>query len=192
MAGACVKSCDPTAEDHGCDEGYDCLDMPPLPGAESVGGICYNACETAADCQWASACVAGKCKVGVHRIDAEEPVVVPADGYLVLSLKCDPALNGGLEGAYCYETTLGPMNPGFSLNNEGDDLTVRWHLTTIDHVSWTADDVTEGASWSLSDQAMDDVSNDDGTNWCDANGEYFSDATTSLLGTPGTANGTCP
>ncbi len=86
---------------------------------------------------------------------------------------------------------------GINLNNTTDDIELRCITPSagieerIDFVAWD-DGVTFpdpiGASMNLSSTALNAVSNDSGTNWCLATSSYFS----TDLGTPGSANRSCP
>ena len=128
-----------------------------------------------------------------HIIWSDEPVIVPAGGYLILTLTCDPAGNGGIEPGYCYEGGIVDevVNPLIILNNDVDQVSLSWNAQVIDTLDY--DDsagwsVGNGVSTQLSAGLLDGVSNNLGTNWCAAT-EPYGDGD---LGTPGTANATCP
>jgi len=112
-----------------------------------------------------------------HVIDNGGPLLVPAEGYLVLGNNADMATNGGVNVGYQYS--------GIALANGGDEVVLfDGTMTEIDSVAYDGGpnfpDPT-GASMSLSDLALD---NNVGENWCESI-TIFGDGD---LGTPGEAN----
>jgi len=112
-----------------------------------------------------------------HVIANGGPLLIPANGYLVLGNNDDTATNGGVTVDYEYT--------GIALANGGDELVLLDDvLAEIDRVEWdngaTFPDPT-GASMALNDPAND---NNVGANWCTASTPYGDGD----FGTPGAAN----
>lgn len=112
------------------------------------------------------------------------PLVVEAGGYVVFGSFLDEAKNGRV-----------PVDAewrwGFSLANSGDTIRVLAGTRVIDTVAYdpglTFPD-TQGSAMALDPDALDAVTNDDGSRWCVATRAYgLGD-----LGTPGAQNDGCP
>ncbi|MBT8199199.1 MAG: ExeM/NucH family extracellular endonuclease [Acidimicrobiia bacterium] len=117
-----------------------------------------------------------------HVINNGGPLLVPADGYLVLGNNSNSGTNGGVTVGYNYGTS-------FFLANGADELVLTDGASIeIDRVEWD-NGVTfpdpNGASMSLSDPTLD---NNVGANWCTA-GTLFGAGD---LGTPGATNDCSP
>jgi predicted extracellular nuclease len=113
-----------------------------------------------------------------HVIANGGPLVIPAEGYLVLGNNADSATNGGVAVDYQY-----PSN--FYLSNSYDELVLLDNfLSEVDRVEWdngaTFPD-PNGASMSLIDPAED---NNIGANWCTSVTPFG----VGDLGTPGIEN----
>ncbi len=107
----------------------------------------------------------------------------PGD-YAVLAKTADAASNGGLPaasvlGTFSFALVAGtPTTPG--------DVRLLNGTTVIDAITWPGS--TNGKALQLAPGAIDAISNDDPSNFCDATAPYgLGD-----LGTPGAANGSCP
>ncbi len=116
-----------------------------------------------------------------HLITNGGPLIIPANGFVVLGRNSDFATNGGVTVAYQYS--------GFFLGNGSDEVVLfDTGLTEVDRVEYdngaTFPD-PNGASMSLQDPAVD---NNLGANWCTAS-TPFGDGD---LGTPGAANDCAP
>jgi hypothetical protein len=113
-------------------------------------------------------------------------VVLAPGAYAVFISSADTALNGGVTATYAYGTS------GFALGNSSDAINLANSLGQLERVAWdngaTFPD-SEGYSMTLNPAATDTVSNDTGSNWCNATSLF--DATTGSYGTPGAANDTC-
>lgn len=121
-----------------------------------------------------------------HTINNGGPLMVPANGYLVLGINSDMSANGGLTVDYQYSS--------YSLSNSADEVVLVCDplvaMTEIDRVDYdggaTFPDPT-GASMNLDIAAFDGTSNDMGSNWCESTISYgLGD-----LGTPNAANESC-
>jgi hypothetical protein len=119
-----------------------------------------------------------------HMIESADLISVESGSYIVIANNGDYYSNGGVTASYVYSDV--------SLANESDDLTVEADGITIDQVSWD-DGVSfpdpSGASMSLDPTFLDDLSNDDGLNWCEATQHWSEDAAD--LGSPGSENEAC-
>lgn len=115
-----------------------------------------------------------------HVISNGGPLLVPAQGYLVLGRNSDAATNGGVVVAYRYS--------GFSLVNTEDEIElVDADGVLVDAVTYTSVIVFDGRSASLGPAALSATANDALANWC---------AATALMsggdrGTPGAENDAC-
>lgn len=108
---------------------------------------------------------------------------VPANGYAVLARERDPALNGGITGAYYFT--------GRHLKNASDPLTYSLSLalqngTEIDATYFGP--ATRGKSAQLDPDALNSTANGDAASWCVATTPYGDGD----FGTPGLANVQCP
>lgn len=116
-----------------------------------------------------------------HLIDNGGPLIVPANGYLVLGNNPDTGTNGGVSLDYTYLTEL------FLSNGDDEVVLLDDSLTEIDRVEYDGGpgfpDPT-GASMALIDPSLD---NNLGASWCEASTPYGDGD----LGTPGAAND-CP
>ncbi len=113
-----------------------------------------------------------------HLIDNGGPLMIAANGYLVLGRNGSTWANGGVQVDYSYDT-------GMVLYNATDELIlIDSNYVEVDRVEWD-DGVTFpdplGASMSLSDPSLN---NADGANWCISGGSYGAGE----RGTPGAAN----
>ena len=110
--------------------------------------------------------------------------VVPAGGYLVLGRSTDKTANGGAQVDYSYGITI-------QMANTGGTLTLESGSTVIDTVVYGSGSgwptLTKGIAIQLAAGKTDSVSNDTGSNWCNATAPYG----TGMAGTPDAANGTC-
>nr|MBX2877857.1 DUF3616 domain-containing protein [Saprospiraceae bacterium] len=116
-----------------------------------------------------------------HVIDNGGPLLVPADGYIVLGRSTDQSTNGGVAVDYAY-------GGSFTLGNGADEI-ILISTDTIEIDSLAYDNGTtfpdpNGASMSLLATNLD---NTNGTNWCVATTPYGDGD----FGTPGAAND-CP
>lgn len=106
---------------------------------------------------------------------------IPANGYIVFGVSGSTISNGGVnvDQVYSYNN--------LKLRKNGA-LTIRKDSNTFDTVSYTSSSFgyTPGASISLN--TLDATANDIGSNWCDGSTSYGDGD----LGTPGSANDTCP
>jgi hypothetical protein len=113
------------------------------------------------------------------------PIVVAGNGYAVLGINADTAVNGGVTMAFAYGTamTLGNSNTDTITLVASDNSTVIDTVTygTTVASGWT---ITPGRSKSLRPAFLDDISNNTASNWC-AGGPAFGRGD---FGTPGAAN----
>lgn len=118
----------------------------------------------------------------VHVIN--QPLVVPAGGYVVLVRNADTLVNGGVRGDYSY------AHQTFNLNNSNTDwLALRDPSgASVDSVAWGTASPPNGASRGVIDPAADNTVMS-GSNWSTQTSVYgLGDR-----GTPGAANdGTAP
>ncbi len=127
--------------------------------------------------------------VGCEIVDADEaghviaqPLVVEAEGYVILGLSDDPEKNHGVMPDYVLKAV--------SLNNTGDSLKLTCEGVEIDALTYERDHVLMGAAWQLDPQSFDADANDLPESWCisavlrDESGPFF--------GTPGEPNAACP
>lgn len=102
----------------------------------------------------------------------ETPLMVPADGFVVLAAELDPALNGGVHADATW--------PSFNLANGADEIVLSHNGVEIDRVAWDAGfPLAAGASTQLEPGA---------TQWC-LSEVSFGDGD---LGSPGADNAPCP
>lgn len=118
--------------------------------------------------------------VNAHTIASS--LIVPANGFVVLGINSDTAVNGGVTIDYVYDNVaLGNSSDALILTTAGG--------TEIDRVEWdngaTFPD-PNGHSMNLDSAQFDGTANDDGTNWCES-----TTAMGTQFGTPGAANETC-
>jgi len=112
--------------------------------------------------------------------------VVSQGDYLVIGASDDISINGGapVDVSWGGGTDLANGTDGVELTTPAGDV--------IDEVIWdsgaTFPDPT-GASMNLDTSAIDDTSNDDGTNWCETSSSTYGDGD---YGTPGADNEVCP
>ena len=111
-------------------------------------------------------------------------LIIPANGFLVFGINANSATNGGVAVDFEYS--------GMTLGNGVDELILSNADGVIDEIIWD-NSVTfpdpNGATMSLDPAFMNATDNDTGANWCEATttfGDGFD------MGTPGTANPTCP
>ncbi len=112
-----------------------------------------------------------------HLINNGGPLLIPANGYIVLGRNINSGTNGGVTVAYAYS--------GITLANGSDELVLQdGGSVEIDRVEWdngaTFPD-PNGASMSLSDPTLD---NNIGANWCTSTSAFGAGD----LGTPGAIN----
>ncbi len=102
--------------------------------------------------------------------------------YAVFAASLDPGVNGGIMGA------VAPFGSLTLNNTPPQTLTLRSGTTVVDAVKYSS--LKPGISRQLKPTALDSVSNDDETNFCDtpATATYGSGD----RGTPGTVNPACP
>ncbi len=121
---------------------------------------------------------------GTNIFVVDTDVIVPPGGYAVFGNNVDSTTNGGVIVDFAY----GNMALG-NFDDEIEIISVDGTIT-IDRVAWddgaTFPDPT-GASMSLDPAALDAVSNDDGTNWCEGSTVYGDGD----LGSPGSPNPMC-
>jgi len=113
-------------------------------------------------------------------------LVVAPGTYVVLGEETETAYNGGAPVDYEYSTLM-------SLGNGADELVVTDELgALVDQIAWddgaTFPD-TGGRSMNLDPTLLDDVSNDDGSNWCASYAPAY--GTNGDNGTPGATNWAC-
>lgn len=113
-----------------------------------------------------------------HRINHKTALLVQPSGFLLLSVKADSSMNGGLRPDYVYSSFSFPNNNGKLLITDSSGV-------VIDSVSYTA--ATPGKSWNLDPAHFDGKANDNKDNWCVATHSYgLGD-----FGTPKSANTKC-
>lgn len=124
---------------------------------------------------------------------SEPTATIQPRGYAVLAVNTDPAVNGGIDGAYHLADS--PLKN--SVDAAGLMISVRLpNGTLIDEAYYGAP--TPGVSQQLSLDAYTDgatniaASNDTGANFCGATLAPGSYAGSGELGSPGAANETCP
>ncbi|MDF1564177.1 MAG: lamin tail domain-containing protein [Deltaproteobacteria bacterium] len=115
-----------------------------------------------------------------HTIASGGPLLVPANGFLVLAANADSGTNGGLTPAYAY-------GAGLTLDSPADQLVLEFDGVEIDRVSWDAAwTLTSGASLSFDlSQAGDPAANDTPLAWCTEGTSYGAGG----AGSPGAAGG---
>ena len=119
-------------------------------------------------------------------------VIVPKSGSLkvasgarvIIALKDDPQVNGGIMPAYAYSSV--------SLTNSTNEIKLVWGSVDVDIVSYQSGaggwpKITSGASFQLSGDKTSADANNDGANWCLGSKPYGAGD----LGTPGEVNATC-
>jgi len=116
--------------------------------------------------------------IDVHVIANGGPLVVPANGFLVLGNNADPSTNGGVTIDYTYGSSF------FLANGDDELVLIDASGAEIDRVGWDGGpsfpDPT-GASMALSDPALP---NDVGANWCTSTTAFGAGD----FGTPGAVN----
>jgi cysteine-rich repeat protein len=137
--------------------------------------------------------------VGGVKIEATNPVWVPAKGFAVLAAKLDPLVNGGVQAAWSWETG-GAL--GFQMAKKAqDDVVLEWNKVVVDAVTYAPDkgwSVQEGKAMQFDADQMqplaagqkgDDLAqkNDQKGAWCLAKTPFGKGD----LGTPGAANAPC-
>jgi hypothetical protein len=116
---------------------------------------------------------------GSSLVVSTECLRIEAGQYALFARSADPALNGNLPAPNALFS--------FGLANTGARaLVLRSGDVEIDRVTWTSS--VAGASWQLSPDALDAVSNDDPANFC-LGTELYSEGN---RGTPGAPNHDCP
>ena len=121
-----------------------------------------------------------------HQINNGGPLLVPANGYLVLGINDDFATNGGVTVDYEYSN--------IDLDDADDKIALfcdpLGSFTEIDRVEYddgiNFPDPT-GASMNLDPTTFDGTQNDNGANWCTSSSTFGSGD----MGTPGAANDAC-
>ena len=134
----------------------------------------YNTADEQFDLQ---NCSIGDLDGNFHTISSS--LVIDPQGYLVLGINSDTALNGGVTLDYKYST--------FVLGNSDDEVLLSCDNTEIDRVIYDGGPTfpdPSGASMILADPSLD---NNDGVNWCVSTSPYGKGD----LGTPGEANDPC-
>ena len=123
------------------------------------------------------------------RPEAENPslleeIVIPPNGYAVLTRSLDPSRNGGIQSDGRFT---------FNLTNSGDTVILRCSNSEIDRVTYSTEGgfpQTSAASLSLDTNALTSADNDLGAAWCAAQDVYLESP--QHLGTPGASNPACP
>ncbi len=118
-----------------------------------------------------------------HEIDNGGPLLVPAQGYLILGVEASQDFNGGVPVDYQYSDIL--------LGNGMDEVILSYKGQISDEVGYDGGTLfpdPKGASMNLDPGAFDHLANNVGASWCES---------TLLLpggdkGTPGQANENCP
>ncbi len=100
--------------------------------------------------------------------------------YAVLTRSGDSSVNHGITPNYVYS--------GFSLANDGDEISLKCNGLTIDSVVYVGTWVKQGVSIQLAPAFFDADDNDNFDNWCLGTSSF---GTAALLGTPGAANAAC-
>lgn len=115
-------------------------------------------------------------------------VVVTSHDRVVLGVKSDSAVNGGVTVDYDYQ------GAGVNLNNSADDIyigvSVGGRITTLDSVSYDELNgwpLAKGLSIELKTASTSATANDKASNWCPATSRI--NGANSDMGTPGKANG---
>jgi hypothetical protein len=128
---------------------------------------------------------------GVGHIDILDPLVLPADAWMIFARSGDSARNGGLPtDALIYDYTAAGAALGFRDTSDDVYLSNGDESVIFDSLSYDVDagwPVTSGASMSLSARAIDADLGDAPTAWCPAVDPYGDGD----LGTPGAANPSC-
>jgi len=115
-----------------------------------------------------------------HIITAATPIIVPAQGFIVLGRNANQSTNGGAEIGYQYSS--------FILGNSGDEVLIDAFGTELDRVIYTSTFDLTGESKQLSQNELSYQSNDNLTLWC-ASTNAMSGGD---LGTPASPNFVCP
>ncbi len=111
-------------------------------------------------------------------------LIVPANGYAVLSRNASYAVNGHVDENYKYSGTQ------FKLANVTDEVILMYNTTEIDAVRYSSAlnfPTFNGNSLTLRDTKYTSILNDNGTNWCKATSAYNA----MDFGTPRLANDDC-
>ena len=125
----------------------------------------------------------------LHKIVAPTGLLVAPKSYVLLAIKADSKVNGGIKPAYVYSN--------FSLSNLSDAIVLEWNGKLIDKVQYTIiglDSVNgfvinDGQSISLDPQYFDGAANDSAKSWCPGKKAWI--GSSGDYGTPGSANQSC-
>jgi hypothetical protein len=135
-------------------------------------------------------------------LDATDPdahaitgdVFVGAGEYVVLGNSTDMTANGEVPVAYAWAAD------GFSLGNNADEIVLRVGGVVIDQVVYTPTDFPDYKGYAMELSVLDALSNDTGSNWCEATTAYGPviaypgsayRGVDRQYGTPGVANDVC-
>ena len=119
-----------------------------------------------------------------HVIASPNPLVIEPGAYLVLARAGNPVENGGVAAAYEYT--------GFQLANSLDQVILKVDGNVVDMVAYDGGPGfpdPDGASMSLSLDALTTVLNDIGSSWCQAKDPFGNGC--GDLASPGSANRLC-
>lgn len=129
----------------------------------------------------------------VARVSSASCVRPGAGQYVLVAVKADSAINGGLPTDRVVATF-----PANYLSNSGGSVSLRTDAGMLDHASFQATPTAqEGQSEQLSSAVLDEVQNDDAGSWCRTStaSRYGSNPDGGVppnRGTPGLANELCP
>jgi hypothetical protein len=113
-----------------------------------------------------------------HTINNKAPLMVPPFAYLLLCIKADSAVNGGLHPDYVYSSFSLPNSSGKLLITDSTGM-------IIDSVNYSG--ATPGKACNLDPQHFNSKENDQAANWCTARVPYGAGD----YGTPRRSNTTC-
>ena len=115
-------------------------------------------------------------------LSAPMPLLIKANGYLLIGNNDDMASNGGLKLDYAYGSNFAISSKAATLSLTSATAVV--DAVAYDSVSWP---VSSGLSVALEPTALDATKNDDVANWC-AGQQPFGEGD---LGSPGVTNPSC-
>lgn len=113
-----------------------------------------------------------------HTISSKVPLIIPPSGFMLLAVKADSAINGGLRPDYVYSNFSFP-------NNSGRIVLTDSNLVIIDSIRYLS--VNPGKAWNLNPLHFNGKDNDNIDYWCVSTTVYG----TGDQGTPKRANINC-
>ena len=115
-----------------------------------------------------------------HLINSADPLIIPAEGFIIIANNGNPNMNGGLTPDYVWEGFQIPVS-------EGEVTLTASDTELVDQVAWSGTSgfsIPAGSSLALKSPSLD---NSLGVNWCVSSTAYGNGD----FGTPGAAND-CP